>query len=126
MNQPKFKFGETVKNNKYHYPKSFIVKRVEWGTVFSFPNTTREGYRYFPDPEKDDYWPEEDLELFQEPKKKLYAYRLRGKTEMKYDIIEDDFLHPQYSRAPDYDIEFSNISLNICNAEELTRVLENL
>lgn len=103
MQQPKFKFGDKVKNRKFNFPKPFIIKRVEWGIVFCFMDTKREGFRYFPNPEVDEFWPEEDLELFHEPnKEKLFAFKsTRSNTVIWRDHQwgENQF----YKRFPDGD-----------------------
>lgn len=100
MSQPRFKFTDflTVKGGtrSARNPLGIYVRDGEFNYYF---HETEASYK------------EDELEIFQEPKKKkLYAYRLAGRfneiktyvEELDQDIAEANYL----SRMPDYDIEY--------------------
>ncbi len=96
MNQPKFKFGDRVRS--LENGKIYTVRRVEDIASpghYYYTDETRQGDR------------EHKLELYQEPqKKKLFAYRGKGRTDFLFDLVDDDYLHGGHNRAPDYDITY--------------------
>lgn len=81
MNQPRFKFGDKVKH-KLADAQPFVVSKCSysiWSNKF-----------YIGEYEKEVQYYEEDCELYQEPqKKKLYAYRIRGTSEIVMSSMMD-------------------------------------
>lgn len=97
MNQPKFNYGNEV----------MVKDSASRFNIFAIGYDAGTGYYYRDEYHNSHFYKESELELYKEPqKKKLYAYRLRGQTEFKFDLLNDDYLHPQWSRAPEYDIEY--------------------
>lgn len=93
MNQPKFKFGETVFSK---FASQFSVTGIQYRA-----NSNPAQYYYHSYPQG--WIAESELELYQEPKKKkLYAYRQEDKWPIIFDIEE----HGLMERLPEYDIEY--------------------
>lgn len=120
MNQPKFKFGDTVKNinGEYDFIHIFEVEKIsKTQDSYWYEGVCRKVGSSFPMA----CFREKDLELYQEPqKKKLHAYKtfysgLQGTSSFNGDVIRfftnvdiEKFssMEKDWVRAPDYDIEF--------------------
>lgn len=98
MKQPKFKFGEKVRNLYHKEPEPFVIGKIHriWGEFMCGPGE-----------QGADLYSENDLELYQEThEKKLYAY-IKEPFEVMFSPL--DKLPCSYSwwkRAPEYDITF--------------------
>lgn len=111
MQQPKFKFGD-------------MVRPLPYGTPFSVTKISlRQDSYYYNSSDRLAGIPENELELFREPKsKKLYAYTMNGAVigetnEVRFYRKELDKDWKAFIRAPEYDIEY--------NAEALCKEQEN-
>lgn len=103
MKQPKFKFGDRVKDKSHG--QIFEVEAV------IFHERKRFMYLVKPDSVIMDchfdggYW-EDDLELYQEPQaKKLYAYIFKTEVGNQIGFFEQEN-ESQFGRRPEYDIEY--------------------
>lgn len=106
MNQPKFKIGDMVKCG----PEIFQVHWINLGF---------KGYEYMTEIKEMDFgerqfnvFPEEKVELYQEPKKKkLYAYIMAENKDCPIEFYHEEMM-PGYGiglkkrRVPEYDIEY--------------------
>jgi hypothetical protein len=93
VKQPKFKFGDRVKNPVSG--KEFIVKTIHCGkSGYSYSGEAFGEYRH-----------EDALDLYQEPQgKKLYAYKFRDNLGVKVEFYMDK-LDPKIYGEP-IDIEY--------------------
>ncbi len=92
MNQPKFKFGDRVFETEL-YSKLFIINAIHFN-----------GRYYYGDSTNHHGIPEEDLELYQEPKKKKLFAMMSGIAIMFYSEIPKNGCVGLFERAPEYDI----------------------
>lgn len=94
MNQPKFKFGETVFSK---FTSQFSVTGIQYRA-----NSNPAQYYYHSYPQG--WIAESELELYQEPKKKkLYAYRLLSNMVI---FKSEECKDSADRRALEYDIEY--------------------